>query len=407
MKKIRISAIIISLLMLMQLFGCAVSIPVKDKISSEDEAVALGLYAENEEEEMRVGEHKWLGVKIKIDYNYALQWSSDNTDVATVDSSGRVDALSVGEVFITAKAETASVKVKVVVKEAKAKDESTDSTTALRGNETTEKNNKNDNSGRNMYSLLINTSTGCITAYTYNSSSGSYVVPVRSMSGSVAKNPADTYAYEDDGANEYYYVGKKTDDADGWSENGKNKYYRYTTEFFSENGEGFKITSCEYSKKASDALVTEEYNKLGTAFTDGDIRLSAYDAKWIYDNCKEGTAIRFIENFKDPFGVPGVMRIGEDSPYKNWDPTDPHKKNPYKDMVPTFKGMDDITIQSGSVCDLRMGVEVYDSCMNLVTDKYDVSEKVMRDKIGRYVVTYTYKDLLGNIGTADRIVYVE
>lgn len=68
-------------------------------------------------------------------------------------------------------------------------------------------------------------------------------------------------------------------------------------------------------------LAVGEYNKLGTTCSHGCIRLTAGDAKWIYDNCKLKTKVT-IYNSSDagPFGKPKAMKL---SSSHTWDPTDP------------------------------------------------------------------------------------
>lgn len=84
--------------------------------------------------------------------------------------------------------------------------------------------------------------------------------------------------------------------------------------------------SVPYKKKAKNAVIGEEYNKLGTSCSHGCIRLAVMDAKWIYDNCPSGTKVRiFRSDSEGPLGKPKPIKV------KNklqWDPTDPDKKNP-------------------------------------------------------------------------------
>lgn len=47
--------------------------------------------------------------------------------------------------------------------------------------------------------------------------------------------------------------------------------------------------SVPYLKQDKNTLEYDEYNKLGTTASAGCIRLTAADAKWIYDNCPSGT----------------------------------------------------------------------------------------------------------------------
>lgn len=73
------------------------------------------------------------------------------------------------------------------------------------------------------------------------------------------------------------------------------------------------------------SLDVRGYNKLGTMASHGCIRLTAGDAKWIYDNCKVGTKVTIYNNEKDPgpFDKPKAQKLKASH---TWDPTDPNIK---------------------------------------------------------------------------------
>lgn len=64
------------------------------------------------------------------------------------------------------------------------------------------------------------------------------------------------------------------------------------------------------------------YNKLGTMASHGCVRLTAGDAKWIYDNCKVGTKVVIYNDKKNPgpFDKPKAQKL---KAKHTWDPTDP------------------------------------------------------------------------------------
>ena len=70
------------------------------------------------------------------------------------------------------------------------------------------------------------------------------------------------------------------------------------------------------------SLNVAAYNKLGTMASHGCIRLTAGDAKWIYDNCDIGTKVIIYNNKKNPgpFDKPKAAKL---SSRHTWDPTDP------------------------------------------------------------------------------------
>ena len=74
-----------------------------------------------------------------------------------------------------------------------------------------------------------------------------------------------------------------------------------------------------------------EYNKLGNGASAGCVRLSASDAKWVYDNIGYGTKVKIYDSASLPAGVvkPTAIKIDENSPNRGWDPTDPDPNNPW------------------------------------------------------------------------------
>lgn len=85
--------------------------------------------------------------------------------------------------------------------------------------------------------------------------------------------------------------------------------------------------SVYYKEKGrKDTLVVDEYNKLGTSCSKGCVRLTAMDAKWIYDNCCQGTKVTvYSSDDPGPLGKPDAIKLDKDN---KWDPTDPDKNNP-------------------------------------------------------------------------------
>lgn len=76
-----------------------------------------------------------------------------------------------------------------------------------------------------------------------------------------------------------------------------------------------------------------KYEKLGTVASDGCVRLTVADAKWIYDLAGETTVAVRVKNEAGPTpGFPPAVIWEEPYTDKNgfgWDPTDPDEENPY------------------------------------------------------------------------------
>lgn len=82
-----------------------------------------------------------------------------------------------------------------------------------------------------------------------------------------------------------------------------------------------------------------EYEKLGTAASDGCVRLCCGDAKWLYDNCKKGTEVWVIKEQGPESPVLPPLITG--APYETesgygWDPTDPYEGNPYLEVYEPY-----------------------------------------------------------------------
>lgn len=94
--------------------------------------------------------------------------------------------------------------------------------------------------------------------------------------------------------------------------------------------------SVPYLKRSDDTLEWDQYNLLGQNASLGCVRLSAADAKWIYDNCEVGTTVVVYsgDNIIGDAVKPAALKITEDSPYRNWDPTNVHINNPW--LISTF-----------------------------------------------------------------------
>ena len=85
---------------------------------------------------------------------------------------------------------------------------------------------------------------------------------------------------------------------------------------------GVLFHSVFYNKyQNTQALSVNAYNKLGTTCSHGCVRLTAGDAKWIYDNCPVHTKIVvYSKGGYEPFSKPSAYKLPS---WHTWDPTDP------------------------------------------------------------------------------------
>lgn len=90
----------------------------------------------------------------------------------------------------------------------------------------------------------------------------------------------------------------------------------------------FLFHSIPYSKRNDNStLISEDYVQLGDNVSGGCMRLMCKDAKWIYDNCPEGTPIIVTKGEAVEQEVYDTI-VQPDLVSGNWDPTDPDPDNP-------------------------------------------------------------------------------
>lgn len=163
------------------------------------------------------------------------------------------------------------------------------------------------------YLIRVNRLANCVTVYSKDSS-GQYTIPVKAMVCSVGL---------DDGTP--LENGQITDKYD-WRLLFGNVYGQYAVRF---NGH-IMFHSVPYMATTKDSLKEGQYNLLGQPASQGCIRLSVVDAKWIYDNCDRGTKVEVYDSADPgPLGKPVSIQIDPNSIYKGWDPTDPDPANPW------------------------------------------------------------------------------
>jgi len=194
-----------------------------------------------------------------------------------------------------------------------------DATLATEAEETGDANiilQDNSPTGDHPYLVRVNRKLNVVNVYTKDEN-GNYTVPFKAMVCSVGKNgatPTGTF---------------KTSTKYEWHALYRNTYGQYA---YRIDGP-IMFHSVPYTKEEKDSLEIEEYNKLGKPASLGCVRLCVADAKWLVDNCPEGTTVEiFDSNNIGPFGKPASQKIDGKPGDIGWDPTDPDLGNPWRQM---------------------------------------------------------------------------
>lgn len=168
---------------------------------------------------------------------------------------------------------------------------------------------------KNKYYIKVNYGAQVVTIYTYDKN-GNYTIPVRACvcSTGAATPPSGVYRLS----------WKAT-----WGKLFGNVWGHYCYQIVGD----ILFHSVPYMQNRNDTLVSTYYDRLGRKDSMGCIRLTTIDAKWIYDNCVAGTQVEFYSSSNPgPLGKPTAKKVSNaPGNLKNWDPTDPDPKNPWKD----------------------------------------------------------------------------
>lgn len=246
-------------------------------------------------------------------------------------------------------------------------------------------------SGKSLYWLKVNRQANVVTAYKLEN--GKYV-PYRAMVCSTGKAKSKTPHMTTSIKNRWR-----------WGALFHNVWGQYCVQFKGN----YLFHSVYYTKKKKkNRLSVSEYNKLGTARSMGCVRLSTMDAKWIYENCKNGTKVTvYSSKNPGPLGKPKALKAS--SRYR-WDPTDPDKKNPdfrIKKPVITISASKQDTVSYGAAYKLKAGVkaknvnayqDLTSKLQVYAVQKYDSSrQKYVKasfstESPGVYKVTYRVSD---------------
>lgn len=232
------------------------------------------------------------------------------------------------------------------------------------------------------YLIRVNRLCNVVTVYAQDEA-GNYTVPVRAMTCSVGLNggtPTGVF---------------KTSTKYAWRALYGNVYGQYAYRIKGP----ILFHSVPYLVNGDKgSLEYDEYNKLGEAASMGCVRLAVCDAKWLMDSCPAGTTVEIYDDPNPgPLGKPNPYRINVSSPCRGWDPTDPDGANPWRTTAPNIQGCGNFTVERGETVDLN-GVSAID--YKGVAIGVAVEGTVDTSLCGKYTVTYTAVDDLGNTAVA-------
>ena len=164
------------------------------------------------------------------------------------------------------------------------------------------------------YVIYVNRTENCVTVMEQRPDGTDVVVRVMTCScGTVGHETPEGAFYTSD-----YYDWRLLVDG---------SYGRYAVRFNNH----ILFHSVPYVETSPDTLEWDQYNLLGENASLGCVRLAVEDIKWIHDNCRPGSQVIVYSGEEIVGGVikPDMLKIAEDSPYREWDPTDLTPGNPW------------------------------------------------------------------------------
>lgn len=166
-------------------------------------------------------------------------------------------------------------------------------------------------------------------------------------------------------------------------------WHKYNTSI----GKGVWIHSSIYKDKYDYRLSKPSYNSLGKTLAVGkSILLSAGDAAWIYNNCKEGTKVTIKKGKKSDVLIKSPEPAVSLYSYCGWDPTDPDKNNPYQKIKNgrVVKGLSTLSVEKGNKPDYFGNIIALGKKGKVITKRLKYNE-IDYSRVGTYTVKYKYK----------------
>lgn len=250
--------------------------------------------------------------------------------------------------------------------------------------------NEIDTENEYPYVIRVNRAANCITVYGADDT-GKYILPTRAMICSTGgeETPLGTF---------------QLGETSRWLMEDDGQFCQYATSIVND----ITFRSVSYYTQNNHNIDVEQFNMLGENVSGSSIHLETADAKWIANNCPQGTKVEIYEDSEEagPIGKPEARILEEDAVQ---DPTDTGKHTQKAgDYIPVeFDGIEDATIQVAQKFDLLEGVTAQNSEKEDLTSQIQVYGTVNTETPGNYELTYLCKNEDGELRIAKRMIQVE
>lgn len=180
-----------------------------------------------------------------------------------------------------------------------------------------------------------------------------------------------------------------------WRLTENNTYIQYSSKDSAE----LLFHSSEYQIQNRNYMNVETYNNIGSSNTSvKGITLTVADAKWIYENCPEGTVVDVINDENPDYGSIHANELRAIPNGIRWDPTDPDKNNKWvTTQIKFLNGVTNHTIPVGSYFDAWDGIYATDIDGKNITNNITIIGTVNTAIPGTYTIQYLLADFTGQV----------
>jgi hypothetical protein len=179
-----------------------------------------------------------------------------------------------------------------------------------------------------------------------------------------------------------------------WRMLGDYTYVQYS----SKDASSLLFHSAQYELKKRSYMIVDSYRAIGVSDSDvPGITLTVAAAKWIFENCPEGTVVEVCEDNAITYGIE-AQDLRDIPEGVRWDPTDPDSSNVWvSSKIDFLKGVTDKTITVGQSIDPWDGVYAKTVDGENVTNCLTIHNYVNTEVPGTYSIEYILVDLTGQV----------